>query len=273
MLALFPGLHGLECVPSCCENNPRGYVNKTEMMSLPLPARPFTIHPCPLPSSYSAGSSSACSILWQFLPSSHHMWSGSSSHCHPSHPAALLLTLDKPISPTRQLWQSQTGMHVSQAADGSSAVLSGLQLGELLSKSSGLCLSSLFSVPAQPIPAPLKAGCTRRLLTCMTAAVTPPQAVRLGSGKGMLICCTVIIHIAMVLSIPRQGSGPFLRGLRKLSEHQSCFFVKRISADEVEMWKEGRKLSVFPSPWSQQSRYLGPWGRLEPPSPQPGEAL
>lgn len=39
-----------------------------------------------------------------------------------------------------------------------------------------------------------------------------PQALKLGSGKDIVMCCTVVIHTAMVLSIPRQGSGPSLRG-------------------------------------------------------------
>lgn len=31
-----------------------------------------------------------------------------------------------------------------------------------------------------------------------------PQALKLQSGEDILICCTVVIHTAMVLSIPRQ---------------------------------------------------------------------
>ena len=95
----------------------------------------------------------------------------------------------------------------------------------------------------------------------MTAVLTPPQALQLGSAKDILICCTVIIHTAMVLSISRQGSGPSFKGLEEGIRALVLFFVKRRSPDKVELWMQGNKLSACLSPWSQQSlRLLWPLG-------------
>lgn len=98
----------------------------------------------------------------------------------------------------------------SQATDGSSAALCGLQLTELFKKSEGF--EHLVTCASSAHPSD---GCTQRLLMWMTAVLTLPQVLQLGSGKDKLICCTVISHTAVVLSIARQGSGQCFKGLEE----------------------------------------------------------
>lgn len=97
-------------------------------MNLPPPTRPFTLALC-LPAtalvthSFAARYGSSCLLLTAL---------GADQAAAAVLPAALLLTPGMPISPAWQLWPPQIGLHVSQAADRPSGVLSGLQPGKLL---------------------------------------------------------------------------------------------------------------------------------------------
>lgn len=82
----------------------------------------------------------------------------------------------------------------------------------------------------------------------MTAVPAPPQALQLGSGNDILVGCAVIIHTAMVLSIPRTGLGPFYKGLEESIRAPVLFIVKRKPPDVVDLWMEENKLSACLSP-------------------------
>lgn len=132
----------------------------------------------------------------------------------PLHPAALLLTLDKPISPMCQLCQSQIGVCACPR-----------QPSEVFRKSNGF--EHLVTCASSAHPSLIIDGCTQRLVTWMTAVLTPPQALQLGSGKDTLICCTVIIHTTVVLSIARQGSGWFFKGVEEGIKAPALFFCEK----------------------------------------------
>lgn len=180
----------------------------------------------------------------------------STSPC-PLHPAALLPTLDQSINPVWQLCHSQIGVCVcvcvSQATDGSFSALCGMQLSELLKKSNGF--EHLVTCASSVHPSLLSDGCTQRLLTWMTAVLSPAQA--LGSGKDTLIFVLLLFTLQWCSALPGKDQDSFLKVLSKVSENQFwVFFGKRRPINKVELWIEGNNLPACMFPWSQQSFML-----------------
>lgn len=79
----------------------------------------------------------------------------------------------------------------------------------------------------------------------MTAVLTPPQALQLGSGKDTLICCTVIIHTTVVLSIARQGSGWFFKGVEEGIKAPALVFELGFLCVCVVFFPHGRLLELI----------------------------
>lgn len=96
---------------------------------------------------------------------------------------------------------------VSQATDGSSAVLCGLQPSELFKKSNGF--EHLVTCASSAHPSLLSGGCTQRLLTWMAEVLTAPQALQLGSGKDALIFVLLLFTLQWCSALPDKDQDCF----------------------------------------------------------------